>query len=87
MKQIDLGFLDIPISYQDFTKEEKDILCDRLIDTLIEYIDKQLIRLPHINRVKFLNDILESSLMTNEMMENYEVCIVIRDMQIRLNES
>jgi hypothetical protein len=87
IKQDLLGFLDIPIKYQDYSQEEKNVLCDKLIDVLIKYIDNQLITLPNIDRIRFLNDILESSLISNEHLENYEVCSVLRDMQLRLNES
>lgn len=86
MGQIDLGYIDVPIDYINFSQEQKDALCDKLIDVLIKYIDSELIRLPHINRIKFLNDILVSSLMSNEHLENYEICSVIRDMQLRLND-
>lgn len=85
-KMIDLGFMDVPVDYNEYSKEEKELICDRFIDILINYIDKELMRAPHINRVDFLNEILKSSLVSNEHLENYEVCSVIRDMQLRLNE-
>jgi hypothetical protein len=40
----------------------------------------------HLNRINFLIDILESSLIINEENENYEVCSVIRDIIKRLDD-
>jgi hypothetical protein len=87
MKHIDLGFIDVPIDYTKFDNKQKEALCDRLIDTLIQYIDRELDEAPHINRINLLNDVLESSLLSNEYLENYEVCGVIKDMITRLNEA
>lgn len=85
-QHIDLGFIDIPIDYSTFTEDQKSRLCDKLIDALIVYIDKELEYAPFINRITFLNEVLESTLITNEYYENYEVCSVIRDCKKRLNE-
>jgi translation initiation factor 2 beta subunit (eIF-2beta)/eIF-5 len=87
MKHIDLGFIDVPIDYTKFDERQKKVLCDRLIDTLIQYIDNELEEAPQINRINLLQDVLESSLVTNEYLENYEVCGVIKDMITRLNEA
>jgi hypothetical protein len=86
-KQIDLGFIDIPLTYPTFNNKQKGILCDNLIDHLLIYIDKELDSVPHINRITFLNEILESSLQSNVDMELYEVAQVIYDCKKRLNEA
>jgi hypothetical protein len=86
-KQIDLGFIDIPVSYPTFSKKQKGIVCDNLIDHLLIYIDKELESVPHINRITFLNEILESSLQSNVDLELYEVAQVIYDCKKRLNEA
>jgi hypothetical protein len=86
-EQIEIGFVDIPVKYPTFTRKKKNIVCDNLIDNLLTYIDKELESLPHINRITFLNEILESSLQSNVDLELYEVAQVIFDCKKRLNEA
>ena len=50
---------------------------------LLLHIDKHLD--PHINRISFLDEVLESSLMTNEEDEEYIVCQVLFDCRKYLN--
>jgi len=85
-EQINLGWIDIPLAYPTFTKKKKIVLCDNLIDTLLMYIDKELEQEPYINRITFLNDVLDSSLQANIDLECYEVAQVIYDCKKRLNE-
>lgn len=86
-EQIEIGYIDIPIHYPTFSKRKKNIVCDNLIDHLLTYIDKELESAPHINRITFLNDVLDSTLQTNVEMELYEVAQVIYDCKKRLNEA
>ena len=86
-EQIEIGFIDIPVRYPTFSKRKKNIVCDNLIDNLLTYIDKELESLPHINRITFLDEILESSLQSNVDLELYEVAQVIFDCKKRLNEA
>lgn len=83
--EINVGYLEVPETYHQFTQDEKNVLCDKIIDALLTQLDRHL--LPHINRITFLEEILESSLLTNELDENYEICSVIKDCQRRLNEA
>lgn len=85
MEHVDLGEIKIPKYYHNFTQEEKKLVCDKIIDTLLEHIDEHLE--PDEDRIEFLNMVFKSTLITNEMEENYEVCQVIRDAQNRLNEA
>lgn len=80
-----IGYIDIPEGYINLSQEEKYAICTKILDKLITKIDRNLPA--HINRVVFTMDILESTLITNEEEENYEVCSVIRDIQKILNES
>jgi hypothetical protein len=82
--QVDLGYFTVPVEYNSFTKEEKEKVCDRIIDSIYKYIDRHLE--PNINRISFLEEVFESSLLTNEEDENYEMCCVIKDCIDRLNE-
>lgn len=81
---IEVGYLDIPKDYIKFTKTQKKIVCEAIIDKLLIYLDQELD--PRINRIEFLDDIFSSTEETNVEAENYEVAAVIRDCQKILNE-
>lgn len=81
---IDLGYFNAPVDYESFDREEKNKICDKIIDSILSYIDRNLD--PTINRISFLEEVFESSLITNEEDENYEMCGVLRDCIKRLNE-
>lgn len=76
--------MDIPREYCDFTNEEKRAVCNELIDMLLTTLDKELD--PVINRITFLNDVLESSIISNEQLEQYEICQCLVDIRTILNE-
>jgi hypothetical protein len=84
MEQINLGWIDIPKNYNEYTNRQKKAICNRLIDLLLLEIDRELD--PTINRITFLDEILESSLISNEHLEQYEVCTVLLDCRKLLNE-
>ena len=84
MEQIELGWIDIPKNYNDYTNRQKKVICNRLIDMLLIEIERELD--PTINRITFLDEILESSLVSNEHLEQYEVCAVLLDCRKILNE-
>ena len=76
--------MDIPKNYSKYTEEEKKTICNKLIDILLFHIDRELS--PEYNRITFLDEVLESSLISNEQMELYEVCEVLCDCRKMLNE-
>lgn len=84
-EQVEIGWVDIPISYSTFTNKNKIKICDKLIDSLLFYIDKELD--PTINRITFLEEVLDSTLETNVDLELYEVAQVIHDCKKRLNDT
>ena len=83
-EHIELGYIDIPKDYSDFTTQQKEKVCTKIIDVLLLHIDKELD--PTINRISFLDDVLESSLMTNEEDEEYTVCQVLFDCRKLIND-
>ena len=85
-KRIKLGYIDVPVEYANFDEETKDAYCNNLIDDFLHLIEKELSRTPEINRINFLQQILQSSLITNENLENYEVCIILRDCLNKIND-
>ena len=83
-EQIDIGFIDVPKEYSSIDDEMKIKLCDKIIQSMLVQIDE--VTPKYINRITFLNEILESSLISNEEQENFEVCSVLRDIIKRLND-
>lgn len=81
---IQLGSIDIPKSYLDFTKKQKKAVCNKIIDMLLNEIDKNLD--PTISRITFLDEVLESSIESNEQDEEYVICQVLYDCRKYLNE-
>ena len=61
---IELGFIDIPKAYLDFTSKQKKAVCNKIIDLLLQDIDKHLDKT--ISRITFLDEVLESSIESNE---------------------
>jgi hypothetical protein len=83
-EQIEIGEIDIPIDYMELSDRMKKSVCNKIIDQLLIYIEDKLD--PTINRINFLDEVFESSIETNEMIEKYEVCSVFRDCRKLLNE-
>lgn len=83
-QQDEIGHIDIPKDYCYFTKREKRVLCNKLIDMLLVTIDRELD--PVINRITFLDEVLESSIISNEHLEQYEICECLKDIRTILNE-
>jgi hypothetical protein len=83
-EQAEIGYIDIPQEYCYFTKKEKRAVCNKLIDMLLYTIDKELD--PTINRITFLDEVLESSIISNEHLEQYEICQCLYDIRTILNE-
>ena len=82
-EEIDIGNIDIPIDYSKLNSKQKVAICDNLIDTLLMSIDRILP--PEINRIQFLDEVLESSIESNNDLEQYEVSQTLYDMRKRLD--
>lgn len=83
-KQDNIGYIDIPKEYCELNSNEKRAICNHIIDTLLQQIDKDLA--PEINRINFLDEILESSIISNEELEQFEICACLLDIRKILNE-
>jgi hypothetical protein len=68
-----------------YDKETKKLICNEIIDRLLLQIDREID--PTINRIQFLDEMMESSIETNLKDENYEVVQVFSDVRKMLNES
>jgi hypothetical protein len=85
-EQVNIGYIDVPLEYNKFNDEYKIKFCNNLIDSMLRMIENELQAAPEINRINFLQELLESSLITNEELENYEVCIILRDCLNQFND-
>jgi hypothetical protein len=83
--EIDIAQFDVPIDYFNYSVEQKQALCNKIIDTLLTIFDRDLD--PTINRITFLDEVLKKTLKENEKYEMYEVCSVISDclQQLRID--
>lgn len=84
MKRIPVGEIEIPINYWSISEEEKRELCNLIIDAFIKIIDKNINE--EINRTMILHKLIESSIITNEEEEKYEICQVLMDLKKILDE-
>ena len=83
-KSIKIGELEIPSDYWTLDTQEKRDLCLTIVDAIITLLDKNIN--PEFNRISILDKILESSIQSNELEENYEICQVLSDIKQIINE-
>ena len=84
-ESIDMGYIGIPKEYFVYDKQTKVLICNEIIDRLLIQIDREVD--PTINRIQFLDEMMESSIETNLKDENYEIVQVFSDVRKILNES
>lgn len=84
MKQVKVGEIEIPFDYFKFKPKEKEALCQEILDAILHVLDRQLN--PNIDRMIILDKLLESSIITNQDEENYEICAVLLDIRNLINE-
>jgi len=82
-EQVELGYVDIPKEYFNLTPRRKKVICNNIIDTLLTALERDLD--PTINRISFLDEILESSIISNNDLEQYEVSAVLYDCRKQLS--
>ena len=82
-EQVELGWVDIPKEYFNLTSYRKKVICNNIIDTLLTALERDLD--PTINRITFLDEILESSILSNNELEQYEVSAVLNDCRKQLS--
>jgi hypothetical protein len=83
-KHIKVGELEIPIDYFSFNRNEKEQLCLQLMDAMLHVLDRELNQ--ELDRVAVLDRLLESSIITNQDEENYEICEVLKNIRELINE-
>jgi hypothetical protein len=83
-KSIKVGELEIPADYWSLSPQIKREVCLTIVDAIITVLDEQIS--PKLNRMDVLEHLLDSSIQSNEMDENYEVCQVLMDIKHIINE-
>ena len=87
MKQkeiVKIGHLDVPIDYFTLPVDEKEIICNSILESMLYLLEKHID--PEVNRFDILNKIIDSSIIMNEDHENYEVAGVLFDIRKMINE-
>ena len=82
--QIRIGDIEIPKEYFKLKKEDKDEICEYIADKIYKMVDRHLHT--DVDRLSIVNLIIDSSLITNEEEENYELCQVLVDIRNLINE-
>ena len=83
-RHVKVGELEVPLDYFKFCKEDKETLCNEIMDAMLHMLDRQL--RPDLDRLKVLDRLLESSIITNQDQEEYEICQVLREIRTLINE-
>jgi predicted hydrolase (HD superfamily) len=84
MKNIKVGELEVPADYFSLPQEDKDVICYSILESIMYLLEKHVDN-EYFNRKMVLERIIESSIITNEMEENYEVAGVLFDVQKLIN--
>ena len=80
MKNIKVGELEIPADYFTLPKDDKEVVCNAILESILYLLEKH-VDTKLISKKVMLKRIIESSIITNEMEENYEVAGVLFDIQ------
>ena len=79
-----VGEIEIPLNYFKMPEEERKTVCLGLFETMIDTLNRTA--RPEFDRFMILDKLLDSSIITNEEEENFEICAVLRDIQKLINE-
>jgi len=82
-KSIQIGNLQVPEDYFKLHSVDKETVCVMVMNDILDIIDKQLPQ--HINRLEFLDKVLDSSIVTNLEEEEYLVVQVLTDIKQLIN--
>lgn len=79
MKTIRVGEMEVPESYFSLPKEDKDVICNSILESILYILEKNIPK--DVNHMDVLSRIIESSIITNQEEENYEICGVLTDIK------
>lgn len=83
-KQIKVGHLDVPTDYFSMPQELKEVVCNSILESILYILEKHISD-DRVDKLNVLNRIIDSSIITNQYEENYEVCGVLVDIRNLIN--
>lgn len=81
---VKIGEIEVPIDYFNLPDEDKKQLVKKLYEGMYETVDKMAT--PGYNRTILLYQIIQSSVITNRLEENYEICQILTDVEKYMDE-
>jgi hypothetical protein len=79
-----LGYIDVPTDYFTLQKEDKDVVCNSILEAMLYVLEKNISK--KVDQKKLLLDIIDSSIVINEIDENYETAGVLLDIRKMIND-
>lgn len=79
MKTIRVGEMEVPVDYFTLPQEDKDVICNSILESILYILEKNIPL--DVNHMDVLTRIIESSIITNQEEENYEICGVLTDIK------
>lgn len=83
-KVVRVGEIEIPMDYWSISETERTVFCLTIIDSILTILDNQV--RPDLDRLDVFKKLIECSLKTNELEENYEICQVLKDIRKIIDE-
>jgi hypothetical protein len=83
MNNVEVGYIDIPENYFILSIEERKVITNSILETILYILEKNIPTT--INKIDILKKLIESSIITNQEEENYEVCGVLKDLYNQIN--
>ena len=79
-----IGEMEVPEQYFGLSPDDKKLICDVILNKMLHLVN----RMPTANMEKMdvMYLLIDSSIITNEEEENFEVCQVLMDIRNLLNE-
>jgi len=79
-----IGEMEIPQEYFKLSDEDKKLICDVILNKIYYMVDRM--STGDMPKLDFIYLLIDSSIITNEEEENFEVCQVLMDIRNLLNE-
>lgn len=81
---IKIGEIEIPFDYFRLKQKDKEEIISEVYDSMYKVVDQMAT--PGYNRYDLLEQIIASSMITNTVEENYEICQLLLDIKKILDE-
>ncbi len=74
-----LSYIDVPKDYFELDKDDKDIICNSILEAMLYVMEKNFNN--KIDKKRLLLQIIDSSIEINEIDQNYETAGVLFDIR------